>query len=367
MTQCPSCGGQLGADHRCGLDAFTVPLARSPEATSQAATEPAAENPLSDVTRLAADPLLPDVLGGCRLDFVVGAGGMGTVYRAHDEKLGTPVAVKVMKRAALDDPRAIERSLREIAAASRVHHPGVNPVLQHGQLGDGRVWFASPFLEGRGLDALLVQHGRLSWELVIPVLADVASTLAAAHAAGVVHRDVKPGNVFLARMSDGSVAVKVLDFGLALLGDAAEGIPQTSVHSVAGTAEFVAPEQALGHSVGARADLYALGITAFLLLTGRPPFLDATGTAVMRRHVFEEAPLVSSEVSVPRALDRLIASLLAKRPADRPETAAVVREALDGFRFVPPPGDELLELLARTWARSHPPTLGSKLRAWLAK
>lgn len=362
--RCPSCGEELTPSHRCGFDAFSVRVISQPPPSPDAKTEPGAPNPVGEPTRLVADPLLPDVLGGYRLDFVIGAGGMGTVYRAHDERVGTPVAVKVMKRKALDDPHAIDRSLREIAAVSRVHHPAVNPVLQHGQLGDGRVWFASPFLEGRGLDALLLERRRLAWPLVVPVLAEVAGALAAAHGAGVVHRDVKPGNIFLSRQSDGSVLVKLLDFGLALLGDPAVGVPQTSVHSVSGTAAFVAPEQALGQSVGAAADLYALGITAFLLLTGRPPFSAGSNTAVMRRQVFDEAPPVGTEADVPRALERLVGALLAKRPRDRPASASAVRDALEGLRFPPPPADGLLEALAEAWARKHPPGVGAKLRAW---
>lgn len=365
MPRCDRCGAAYEASHACpagGLEAFTVLLTHAAESSSDAVTQPAAQLP-GEPTKIAADPLLPDVLGGFKLDFVAGTGGMGTVYRAHDQRLGTPVAVKVMKRSALADPRNVERAQREIVAASRVHHSGINPVLGYGVLGDGRVWFASPFLEGRALDALLAKQEPIAWPLVVPVLAEVASILGAAHAAGVVHRDVKPANVFLSRQSDGAVCVKLIDFGLALLGDAEGGIPQTTVKSVSGTAQFISPEQALGQDVDARADLYALGITAFQLLTGQVPFDDATGTAIMRRQVFEEAPRLRSKVKVPRPLEALVASLLSKKLDDRPGSAREVRDRLDELRFEAPAGDSVLHHLAQQWARSHPPSLGTRLRA----
>jgi serine/threonine-protein kinase len=351
------------------LDSLTVAMHGTPPASADALTQPAAANSLAEgeLTRLVADPLLPDVVGGFRLDYVAGTGGMGTVYRAHDERLGSPVAVKVMKRAALADPRALERALREVTAAARVQHPGIAPVLGHGQLADGRPWLATPFFEGSALDALLAEQGRLPWQLVVPVLAELASVLGAAHAAGVVHRDVKPANVFCARHSDGTVGVKLLDFGLALLGDSSAGIPQTSVQSAPGTPDFLAPEQALGQSVGAGTDLYALGITAFQLLTGRLPFSDSTGTAIMRRQVFEQAPRVRAEAKVPAVLDRLIDRLLAKQPDQRPASAAEVRETLDRIRFTAPPREGLLERLAGAWARTHPPSVLSTMRGWVGR
>ncbi|MFZ5446817.1 MAG: serine/threonine-protein kinase [Myxococcota bacterium] len=367
-STCSVCGAELAAGrcprgHVDPLDLLTVPsTTRAPPLTNDA---PTVEHELPAETRIAADPLLPDVVGGFRLDFVAGTGGMGTVYRAHDERLGTAVALKVMRLSAASDERALTRSLREATAAARVQHPAIPPVLGHGLLPDGRPWMATPFLEGAPLDRLLAEAGRLEWALAVPVLAELSSALAAAHAAGVVHRDVKPSNVFLARHSDGTVGVKLIDFGLALLGDAAAGVPQTSVQSAAGTADFTAPEQALGQAVGAWTDLYALGITAFQLLTGRLPFRDTHTTAILRRQVFEEPPPLGEEVDVPRALASLVGRLLAKQPQERPRAASEVRAALEELP-APAAGDQgLLGDLARQWSKTHPPrSLIAQLRSW---
>lgn len=374
--RCSVCGAELlgrGPARRCPLghadplEAYTVAMDGAADTGAQGPTvTQEAPGPLDGApTRVVADPLLPDVIDGLRIEYVAGSGGMATVYRAKDERLGTAVAVKVMKRSALGDPRALDRALREATAAARVQHPGIATVLRSGQLPDGRPWLATPFLEGRSLAALAEQHDSLPWQLVVPVLDGLASVLGAAHAVGVVHRDVKPANVFCVKNTDGSVTVKLLDFGLALLGEAGAPVPQTSAHSVAGTADFVAPEQALGRALDARADLYALGITAFQLLSGAVPFSDLTGTAVMRRHVFDDAPrLRGLGVDLPRRLDALVHRLLAKHPDDRPASTDEVRAALDPLRFAPPPGDGLLEVLARGWARAHPPSLGARLKAW---
>lgn len=198
----------------------------------------------------------------------------------------------------------------------------------------------------------------LPWQLSVPVIAALAEALDAAHVAGVVHRDVKPANVFVTT----APAVKLIDFGLALLGDPDVGIQQTTEQSLAGTADFVAPEQALGLALDARSDLYALGITAFQLLTGRLPFSAPSSTAILRKQVFEEAPHVRAEVpEVPRALDSLVADLLAKKPGDRPSTAAEVRARVESIGFVAPSGEGLLEELARGWATNHRPGFFARL------
>jgi serine/threonine-protein kinase len=363
MAACPQCGAELSPGHACSLDALTMPLPRDlGDDASFRATEPAAAIAHDAATRLASDPLLPDVVGGFRLEFVTGSGGMGTVYRAHDERTGAVAAVKVMKRAASHDPRVVQRAMRELEASSRVKHPSVVALLASGTLPDGRPWIATEFLEGKPLDLLLASHRQLPWELVVPVLGAIAEALNAAHAAGVVHRDVKPANVFVTDAGE----VKLIDFGLALLGDAEEGIPQTSAQSMAGTADFVAPEQALGLALDARSDLYALGITAFQLLTGRLPFSAANTTAILRRQVFEEAPDVRAKrPDVPRALAALVASLLAKKPMDRPGTAREVHARLQAMAIAAPGGDGSLEAVARRWAEANPPRgLLARLRAW---
>ncbi|MBL8911806.1 MAG: serine/threonine protein kinase [Archangium sp.] len=359
MAACPSCGAEATAGHSC-LDALTVAAPASVSRDASAAVTEQMSLAAVAATRLVSDPLLPDVIGGYRLEFVAGTGGMGSVYRARHVQSGEVVALKVMKRSLASDPRVMQRAMRELEACSRVRHHSVVSSLASGTLPDGRPWLATPFLEGKPLDLLLAGHRRLPWQLSVPVIAALAEALDAAHVAGVVHRDVKPANVFVTT----APAVKLIDFGLALLGDPDVGIQQTTEQSLAGTADFVAPEQALGLALDARSDLYALGITAFQLLTGRLPFSAPSSTAILRKQVFEEAPRVRAEVpDVPRALDALVADLLAKKPGDRPSTAAAVRARVESIRFVAPSGEGSLEELARGWALNHRPGFFARLLA----
>jgi eukaryotic-like serine/threonine-protein kinase len=260
-----------------------------------------------------------------RLDEVIGRGGMSTVYRATDLSLDRVVAVKVAMDPLLErDPVYASRFKREARAAAGISNSGVATVYDAGADGPTR-YIVMEYVEGRDLAALLRDEGPLAPNRAAGIAEQVADTLAAAHAAGIVHRDIKPGNVMVT--PDGHV--KVLDFGIARTTD---GVNLTQTASVLGTAPYMSPEQAMGQPADARSDIYSLGCVLYEMLTGKPPFMGDLPAAVLHQHV-RVAPKSPRAVNpnVPPALDALVLEMLAKSPDDRPQTAAEVRDRLAGL------------------------------------
>jgi hypothetical protein len=250
------------------------------------------------------------------VDREVGRGGVGIVYRAHDEVSDRPVALKVIALPGVDAGEEA-RFRREGRVLAGLHHPGIVRVVAFGQLDDGQPYIAMEWLEGEDL-AQRERRAPLPLVQCLLVAADVADALAAAHDAGIVHRDVKPSNVFL--LPEGStLRVKLVDFGVAAAGDA----KLTRTGAIVGTPAYMAPEQARGDGeVDARADLYALGATLFEMITGRPPHVGPTPIAILARLVTTPAPrLADVFVNAPASLDEAMARLLATAPRDRPASA----------------------------------------------
>ncbi|WP_345194463.1 protein kinase domain-containing protein [Streptomyces lavendulae] len=265
-----------------------------------------------------------------RLDQRLGAGGMGEVWRGHDLALDRAVAVKVLLEAATNE-ELIARFRREATIGARLQHPGITVVHDVGQH-EGRLFIVMELLSGEDLGAVLArERGGLPAAVAVDLAAQTAEALAAAHERAVVHRDLKPGNLFL--LPGGRL--KICDFGIAHSADATAGWTVTG--RMFGTPPYMAPEQWRGEHVDARCDLYALGCVLYALLSGEPPFGSAEPMYVlMRRHV-EDAPLSLREagVAVARELDRLVLALLAKAPADRPESAEAVAKALRNLPVAP--------------------------------
>jgi hypothetical protein len=252
------------------------------------------------------------------------SGGVGTVFRARDPRSGQLVAVKVIRGYGDAD---LQRFGREARILAQIQHPGVVRYIEHGVNGPGDGYLVMEWLDGEDLRDRLAR-GRLSVAESVTLGRRVATALAVVHAHGLIHRDIKPGNLFL---PGGVVAeVKIIDFGLAR-GDRSLG--PTATGAVVGTPAYMAPEQARGErGVDARADIYSLGCVLFKALTGRAPFQGQELLAVLTRVLFEEPPRISELCpSVPALLDDLVARMLAKDPQGRPASASAVAEALSAL------------------------------------
>jgi eukaryotic-like serine/threonine-protein kinase len=260
--------------------------------------------------------------GRYELAEVIGRGGMGTVYRATDVVLRRSVAVKVLAAALADeDASHVARFEREARAAASLSHPGVVTVYDSG-VDNATCFIVMEYIEGRGLDAIVRDEGRLAPDRAVGIIERVADALAAAHAAGIVHRDIKPANVMVA--DDGTV--KVLDFGIAR---PLHGTALTQTASVVGTAAYMSPEQAIGQRADERSDVYSLGCLLYAMLAGRPPFVGDVDAAILHQHVnVEPSGLQAENRSVSPALDALVGRMLAKSPDERPRSVVEVRARL---------------------------------------
>lgn len=276
------------------------------------------------IARVLSDDRLPTTrFGDYELLDLIGSGGMGRVYKARHQRMDRVVAVKLLPRSFAIDPAAKGRFAAEVRAAARLAHPHVVAAFDAGEQ-DGISYLVMEYVEGLNLRDLVERDGPLSVVTAVEYARQVALGLGFGHRMGVVHRDVKPSNLLLA--ADGTV--KVADLGLAQFkGSPAETVPAP----VVGTADYVAPEQA-GGVADHRADIYALGGTLFYLLTGRPPFTGSI-PEVIQAHRNAPAPsLREVRPDVPPTLDALFQKLIAKNPADRPQSMDAVIVALDSVR-----------------------------------
>jgi len=253
-----------------------------------------------------------DVFAGCRIEFVLGRGGMGVVYRALQLDLGRPVALKVLASDRSADPEFRERFQRESRLAASFDHPHVVPVHGAGEE-DGELYIVMRYVRGSDLHALIKRDGRLAPERAAAIVGQVGSALDAAHAAGLVHRDVKPGNVLLSGGGEEEHAY-LSDFGLTRRLE--PGSELTESGQWLGTVDFASPEQLHGERVDARSDVYSLGCVLFAALTGKPPFPRGTVPATLLSHL-HDAPPRPSDAGLPRPLDRVIARALDKDPSRR--------------------------------------------------
>jgi serine/threonine-protein kinase len=275
------------------------------------------------------DPLIGAKLGEFRVLGPLGSGAIGLVYRGDQPRLGRPVAIKVLKPEFARDPGHTRRFLEEAKSLGAARHPGIIDVISFGEGPNGQPYLVMELLEGEPLDVVLAQQGALLPLEALAVLVPVLGALSAAHAAGVIHRDLKPGNIFMARQQDGSTTPKLLDFGLARRGAVGELQQQTTV---GGTPLYIAPEQARGEAIGPSADLYSIGCIAWELLVGRPPFTAGNLLQLLDLHLTVPPPPLRAHVpEVPLELERLVLNLMEKDAQRRPSSAEGVRDALVGI------------------------------------
>jgi serine/threonine protein kinase len=289
-------------------------------------------------------PSLPDelighvVAGRYRVLERLGQGGMGTVYLAEHEAIEKKVALKVLRPEYSAKPDLVTRFQREAISASRIKHPNVLDVFDFGQIENGCFYLAMEFLEGRDLADDLEESGVIPPGRALRLTLQVCKALAAAHAKGVVHRDMKPENVFLQLTAEGEEQVKIVDFGIAQLRtneEIAEAEPQrrrlTRTGMIFGTPEYMSPEQAAGRRMDLRVDVYATGVILFEMLTGSVPFTGDTFFGVLNAHMNEPVPSLRSlnpDVQVSTGLEAVVTRALAKNPDERFSSMRDLADAL---------------------------------------
>jgi eukaryotic-like serine/threonine-protein kinase len=253
-----------------------------------------------------------------RLDERLASGGMGEVWKATDELLGRPVAVKVLKEQYLSDESFRERFRAEARFAASLAHCGIAQVYDYGEQ-DDLAYLVMELVPGETLSRILSVQGRLSTDTTLDIIGQAARALNVAHNAGIIHRDIKPANL----MVSAEGIVKITDFGIARGGGSTT---MTQTGQVMGTAQYVSPEQATGRRITPSSDLYSLGVVAYECLAGMPPFAADTPIALALMHVREEPPPLPSDV--PSAVRALVGAMMAKDPEDRPANAREIAERM---------------------------------------
>jgi hypothetical protein len=270
-------------------------------------------------------------LGQYALEDKLGAGGMGTVYRARHAMLRRPTAVKLLDLDKMS-PAAVGRFEREVQLTSSLTHPNTVAIFDYGRTPEGIFYYAMEYLEGTNLEDLITRFGPLPEPRAVYVLRQVCGSLAEAHAAGLVHRDIKPANIFLTCRGGAYDFVKVLDFGLVKALESGESAAITSPNAVTGTPLYLSPEAVNDPDrVDARSDVYAIGAVGYFLLTGSPVFTGATVMEICMKHIqaAPEPPSARRGERIDPSLEGLLLRCLAKSPADRPADARALLRELD--------------------------------------
>ena len=269
------------------------------------------------------------IAGRFRIEREIGTGGMGTVYLASHLGLERPVAVKIIRREFAGDADVADRFFREARTMAKLRHPNAAMIFDAGNLPDGRHFIVMEYVEGETLSQALAREGRFPSSKAVRIATQICDVLEEAHRLGIIHRDLKPSNIML-----GKRGVCVLDFGVAkVLASSAESTathPSTGSGQLVGTPRYMSPEQCLGQRVGARSDLYSLGVLLYEMLAGRPPFIDPLQSALLVKQATAPAPpLPRLRQDIARPLALAVHTLLAKRPEDRPRTAALAKLLLE--------------------------------------
>jgi serine/threonine-protein kinase len=270
-------------------------------------------------------------LGQYRLCRLIGAGGMGEVYLAEHQMMKRPVAIKLIRPGKAADPQALARFEREVRATAKLSHWNTIEIFDYGRTEDGTFYYVMEYLPGMSLSDLVERHGPLPPARAIHLLAQTCEALAEAHAHGLIHRDLKPGNIFSAERGGFHDVAKLLDFGLAKpVSTDSASIQLTQEGSITGSPLFMSPEQALGDSEpDARSDIYSLGAVAYYVLTGSPPFDGDKPIKVILAHAHEPVtPPSRLRPDIPQDVEQVVMRCLAKDPAERYPDAMALRQAL---------------------------------------
>jgi serine/threonine protein kinase len=296
-----------------GIEADSI-VAPVPTPTHKRAAAPARED-------YDLDPGTP--LGEYRIEAKIGQGGMGVVFSAVHPLIGKRAAIKILKKELCADPHSLERFIDEARVVNQIGHPNIVDIFAFGEMPDGRSYFVMEWLNGETLRDR-IGRATLNVSAVSKIVRPLARALEAAHEKGVIHRDLKPDNVYLVNVRGEEPTVKLLDFGIAKLARNDHRVEKTATGAIVGTPQYIAPEQAKGYAIDHRADIYALGGIIFEMLTGRPPFVADNAMEMVAKHLME-SPVAPSTLAhgVPPELDELVLQMLAKSPEGRPPLTEV--------------------------------------------
>ncbi len=270
-------------------------------------------------------------LGQYRLCRLIGSGGMGDVYLAEHQMMKRPVAIKLIRPGRETDPQALARFEREVRATAKLSHWNTIEIFDYGRAEDGTFYYVMEYLPGLSLADLVERHGPLQPARAVHLLMQTCDALGEAHSHGLIHRDIKPGNIFAAQRGGVYDVAKLLDFGLAKpIQSDPVSVHLTQEGSITGSPLFMSPEQALGDTEpDARSDVYSLGAVAYYLLTGVPPFEGDKTLKIILAHAHQQVTAPSRLRSeIPADLEQVVLRCLAKNPADRYQSVAELREAL---------------------------------------
>jgi serine/threonine protein kinase len=297
-------------------------MAVGPGSSDEVARRPTAPGFADDGTAVTTRlPEIGEEIAGYKVEAVAGRGGMGVVFRAEHLHLSRIVALKVLTADLAGNRSFRQRFIREAQTAARLDHPNIVPVFDAGEV-EGLLYIAMKYIDGVDLGHVLDAEERLTSQRTVDLLSDIADALDVAHGAGLVHRDVKPGNVLV-----DNVRSYLTDFGLTKR--IASRTALTAAGRTVGTAAYLAPEQIRGQDVDARTDIYAFGCVLYECLTGEVPFVRDTDMAVLWAHLEQDPEPVSQRVpELPKALDEVLASGLAKRKEDRPNSCGALMKAV---------------------------------------
>ncbi|HTR56155.1 MAG TPA: protein kinase [Kofleriaceae bacterium] len=336
--RCPRCQAELRPDARF------CPACGTANAPTEANVQPAASEP----------DLVGRVIGNnFRILAKLGEGGMGAVYRGEQMSLRRQIAIKLLKPDVSQNQMLVRRFNAEAAAVAKLHHPNTVNIIEFGQDRDGTLFIAMELIEGRSLRKVVHHEAPLSPQRALAIAAQIADSIADAHAHDLVHRDLKPDNVMLQDRGRQRDVVRVLDFGIAKLRDdsRATQAAMTQAGDMLGTPQYMAPEQIKGEAIDGRVDIYALGCIIYELVTARQPFEATTVMQMLSKHLME-APIAPSarrpDLAIPPEIDRLVLTAMMKDPRARPPTMDAYAEAIAQARAALPPDPSVQATGARS-------------------
>lgn len=266
---------------------------------------------------------------------VLASGGAGIVYKAENLRLGKPVAIKMIKDAALSGSDVEARFLQEAKATSHLSHPNIVSIYEFGTSVDGRPFLVMEWIEGIPLSKFIKQFAPLDLDTTFGLFEQICDAMTHAHKRGVLHRDLKPSNIMLTKDVNGVWQTHIIDFGIAKVVEQGDTPKLTRTGDVFGTPLYMSPEQAEGKRVDHRSDIYSLGCMMFETLTGRPPYSGETTVALLMKHQSAEIPSINdggTKGNFPESVDSLLRSMLAKDPEDRPASFELVKKSFDDIR-----------------------------------